>query len=425
MDTPERPAADAPTDFIVTPDIEAAVQEAQLLVAYVGHAGTIDFDPELLDVFITSKFLIRENKWTPEAEAEFWSAYDRMAALIKPVTIESLRSTMPVYGAAGKGKNAAAGARTNAAAAVFRYRILASLALFFLLLAQIYWIVGAKLNRDLEEFFQEIETIETQIQKLSQFAQNRQDDQDQELRKLETDREYFIQQFGATYKLLQSWNRVWQTLLFIDEFEEKVTPYAALKYEEELKALQADIRAFEASLKTPSIVEGMSREKSAALDALLQEEREMKLAHERDKARHKLFLTRISSDFTLNALQIYFLPLLYGMLGACTYVLRRIARDIRDLTYSYDAEIRYRLRLALGALAGMAVGWFLDPAGVAGIGNFSPLALAFLAGYNVEVFFSMMDKLVEALNNLVPSPDAETRPPEKTPPKPPAVRAAK
>jgi hypothetical protein len=97
------------------------------------------------------------------------------------------------------------------------------------------------------------------------------------------------------------------------------------------------------------------------------------------------------------AMSAYILPMLYGLVGACAYILRSLSRDIQKITFTKSSVIEYRLRLPLGMLAGIAVGWFLRPdseaADLAGIG---PLALAFLAGYSVELVFLAMDRLIGA-----------------------------
>jgi hypothetical protein len=53
------------------------------------------------------------------------------------------------------------------------------------------------------------------------------------------------------------------------------------------------------------------------------------------------------------------------------------------------------LRLALGTLAGLIVGWFifLLP-GQTFLASISPFALAFLVGYNIEIIFSWMDNFI-------------------------------
>jgi hypothetical protein len=70
------------------------------------------------------------------------------------------------------------------------------------------------------------------------------------------------------------------------------------------------------------------------------------------------------------------------------------------MVYSSDSDIKYVLRIHLGALAGLAVGLFFVPedttTAVLPI-SLSPLALAFLAGYSVEFFFSAMDRFITGL----------------------------
>ena len=65
--------------------------------------------------------------------------------------------------------------------------------------------------------------------------------------------------------------------------------------------------------------------------------------------------------FVLQTIQTYILPLLYGLLGAYAYVLIQISKEIKLLTYLEALNVNYRLRLQLGALSGLAVGWFINP----------------------------------------------------------------
>ena len=129
--------------------------------------------------------------------------------------------------------------------------------------------------------------------------------------------------------------------------------------------------------------------------------------------------TEIEMRFTLQIIQLYILPLLYGLLGAFAYVLRNLSAEIKNLTYVVESKINYRLRLQLGALAGLAIGWFIDAS--ISIGSLSPLALAFLAGYSVEVLFSSMDKLIQ---HFASSEAGKKTAAVKIPPKSPEVGAA-
>jgi len=93
----------------------------------------------------------------------------------------------------------------------------------------------------------------------------------------------------------------------------------------------------------------------------------------------------------------YLLPMLYGLIGACAFVLRKLSDEIDKLTYAHDARVRYTLRLNIGVLTGLAVGWFLKPgAGDPFLTSLSPLALAFVAGYGSDLFFLCLDKIVNA-----------------------------
>ena len=113
-----------------------------------------------------------------------------------------------------------------------------------------------------------------------------------------------------------------------------------------------------------------------------------------------------SAGFVLQALSTYVIPLLYGLLGAFAYVLREIAKEVRAVTFSHESRIRYRLRLSLGLLAGITVGFLVSPDAGQGafqeaqpiltLARLGPMALAFLAGYSVELVFAVMDRIVSA-----------------------------
>jgi hypothetical protein len=93
----------------------------------------------------------------------------------------------------------------------------------------------------------------------------------------------------------------------------------------------------------------------------------------------------------------YLLPMLYGLLGACAFVLRKLSDEIDKLTYAHDARVRYSLRLNIGLLSGLAVGWFIKSSpGDPTLVSLSPLALAFVAGYGSDLFFVALDKIVQA-----------------------------
>lgn len=115
----------------------------------------------------------------------------------------------------------------------------------------------------------------------------------------------------------------------------------------------------------------------------------------------------------LESLSKYLLPLLYGLLGACVYVLRTLSQEIKNLVYTVESDIRFQLRIYLGALAGLAIGWFVTEQSAPGVlQSVTPIALAFVAGYSVELMFSVMDTIIDAFSkdkkNTKAQPKAKT-----------------
>jgi hypothetical protein len=115
----------------------------------------------------------------------------------------------------------------------------------------------------------------------------------------------------------------------------------------------------------------------------------------------------------MDLLQQFILPLLYGWIGAIAYILRSLSEQIRLWIYRKENTVLCDLRMLLGMVAGLAIGWFFKPSGteVNGVGLVSPFALAFVAGYSVDLLFTVMDRVVATFSKAVPM-----EPPGRTPP---------
>jgi hypothetical protein len=95
------------------------------------------------------------------------------------------------------------------------------------------------------------------------------------------------------------------------------------------------------------------------------------------------------------AVTAYILPVAYALLGACAFALRNMAAQTGTKTYQPSYSNRARLIVAL--IAGTVVGLFNNfTQGV----SVSPLAVAFLVGYAVEVFFSFLDAFVHTFESV-------------------------
>jgi hypothetical protein len=111
----------------------------------------------------------------------------------------------------------------------------------------------------------------------------------------------------------------------------------------------------------------------------------------------------------LQVISTYFLPLLYGTLGAAVYVLRRFTYHLDRLTFTEATYRRYRIRLMLGGIFGLAIGvMFTSEQASTLFGAYSPFFISFLAGYSVEGVFAALDSAIRSLRDrLQPVPAAQ------------------
>lgn len=117
----------------------------------------------------------------------------------------------------------------------------------------------------------------------------------------------------------------------------------------------------------------------------------------KDVAGNHFWELYIGTKFVLQILQTYLLPLLYGWVGAMAFVLRSLIVTVKNKSFRVELNVEYRLRVYLGLLAGLVIGWFLSPKGNAGqfgVADLTPAAISFVAGYSVEILFSTMDRIV-------------------------------
>jgi hypothetical protein len=95
---------------------------------------------------------------------------------------------------------------------------------------------------------------------------------------------------------------------------------------------------------------------------------------------------------------LWLLPAIFGMFGAVVYQLRACLDRMRP-----DPRIgRAIMRIVLGALGGIAFGWFWSPDGTDGLlPPTLPLgayAIAFLIGYSIDIFYSLVDRVVVSIS---------------------------
>ncbi|MGF6535961.1 hypothetical protein P3T20_006779 [Paraburkholderia sp. GAS206C] len=92
----------------------------------------------------------------------------------------------------------------------------------------------------------------------------------------------------------------------------------------------------------------------------------------------------------------FVLPVLYSWLGACASILRRINNECSSNTFHPEnSTVSNRAHVTCAIIVGIAIGLLSDL--IEGGKSFSPLAIAFVAGYASNKFFYFIDRLVDSL----------------------------
>jgi hypothetical protein len=100
------------------------------------------------------------------------------------------------------------------------------------------------------------------------------------------------------------------------------------------------------------------------------------------------------------------LPILYALLGTCAYLLRCFEEQLRTLTFTPSSRANWA-RFLIAGIGGGVVGLFGDFSITEGA-SVSPLAIAFLVGYAVDVFFSFLEGLLKSFTKPKDSESSKT-----------------
>lgn len=358
---------------------DKALNDASLLIKYAAESPKTL--PETIMMPITLAWKAREdNGWSPDVSSKFWTAYSGLCDLLKPVTLGTIAASEPVksrrwllFGDFVETTLAEKMAR--------RYRILLS---FLLATAVIFGFVASaatRINDDIKEFITQGNMAATQAAAAIATIKGDFDRMtppiDGDTLKLSLDdprisadikskitalREKLQDMYFATDMMTERANRIAAITSFF-----RVTSIPAMKgYEpgdlSRLPTLETgydNIRDYYELRRTVS-----------ALSSLTDSD---------------------ASVFSLISLYNALVPMLFGSIGACTYVLRLISEQISETTFSATSPVRHSVRVFLGTLAGFAVGL----GGIATSAGLTAAALAFVSGYSIEPVFATMDSIAE------------------------------
>src|ERR1700686_2209440 len=312
-----------------------ACSDAELLVTYLMREG-VTIKLETLAAIEQGQALDSTHPLAADAKTNFLVAYSELAKLAAPVSAESLRACSDDCATLWKRWPWSIPRRISQAdRAVLRHNAWASVALAMLLVVQIYWLIGATLISGIKRQDQHPGPDQSTVttQTSPTPAQTKTEEAIPVDPAEETARE------NTHVWLLSCWGIFWRWIpvLYRHWFPDpKVTS-------------------------------------------------------------NHFWELYIGTKFVLQILQTYVLPLLYGWVGAMAFVLRSLIVTVKNKSFRVELNVEYRLRVYLGLLAGLVIGWFLSSKGdarQAGVADLTPAAVSFLAGYSVEIMFSTMDRIV-------------------------------
>jgi hypothetical protein len=335
-----------------------ALEDAQILLKFAAENSPIA--DEVITTLAHSWDAEAKEQWTPDISAKFWGAYGLLCKAIRPVTLDTLAccNTPPPASARWQFWRSRTGvSRARATARIYLTMLIGFLILSILL--QFSVSTANSLMSEIDKMKPEMDTIMDSVN-------------------------------PQMFPILQA---------------RKAMPLNSVTMNSDLKKASSNIQSavqqiwlredqIASKLKIVSLLTGTFTFNWNPGNYSPMDDPVGKYASER--ARYYENLRFISTreegvSLIIKVINSTVLPLLLGIVGASAYVTRLISEQIKDTTFSSTSAIRHQVRVALGALAGVIVGFGWINSGI----SVSPLALAFIAGYSVEPVFATVDSIAE------------------------------
>lgn len=332
--------------------VSNALDDARLMIDYAVRKG-LDAGRDNLEI-ITSALRVQD-ALSPETEARVWAAASDLAQRIRPATIDSLRALKsPILEFELLGRRVRLRWFSMAQRSVFYYTSLALSCIAFLLVFQTYSYIGINVLKDIERLNAEKAGIESELKRLDESTPVNNAEMKKKVEKIEdiqakkTNVETSI---ASRFVMISIWNNALERVA-------DLRPYA--------DANAAGTKAAEEGAPPSVVINDRT-----ATDLLI---------------------------FVINVLNTYILPFVFGLLGVCAYILRDMSSAFKTDSFVSRKKVLYRLRLALGSLAGVTLGYMLKTGYEdAFFETLTPMGMAFVLGYSIELFFTMMDEIIRRL----------------------------
>jgi hypothetical protein len=379
--------------------LKESLEDASVLLWYATREGK-EISKEAISDIVFAQSSLGAGTRCAEVEGRFWGALRELAAAVKPASIDSILATYSYpfgqHGESGKRR------LVDAAATKKKYSSAAVAVLILLLTVQIWWFIGTTIRADLANHRDELDHIAGSLHEMDLNAKDSLD-----LIKIKQ------QQINIAQSMIPITDSSGNDNVpsTINELTAELETLKKEQYRSELEYENATKRSFRVQQMLAgdtwmmnwwdfvTKLAGEPTKTTASPYVIMNPDDDKILAAIENVLFDNQFnveMTLLNSKSTLAIFSQYVLPLLYGLLGALAYILRTLSNEIQSVTFTRGSEIRYSLRWPLGMLGGVTVGLFFDPAQFSGFAVVTPLGLAFLAGYGVELLFTGLDRLVSA-----------------------------
>ena len=362
-----------------------ALDETHMLLAYAASSG-INIEPEVSEAISRARAANERHNWNADIEAKFWPAKSKLSLSVKPVTVDTL--------AAGKFGAAASATRRYFRSTVILAAIIVPISIVMFINTAVSNDVGNLLKENdtaAIAVHEQLVNYQSALEQATRTTRDRADQKENPVNLpgmsdalLSPNLVEKLAQFARVSRQLFAESRVLNFFILNAAPEPLWASIGIVKnsdgtYFDAARAnLELDVRAGDRAGTYPSITnEGF-----------------VKLAAYQD-IRSFARQTQQMNLVIYGAVTAYVLPVAYSLLGACAFALRNMAAQTGTKTYQPSYSNRARLIIAL--IAGTVVGLFNNfTQGV----SVSSLAIAFLVGYAVEVFFSFLDAFVHTFESV-------------------------
>jgi hypothetical protein len=343
-----------------SPDyLDDALKHAELLLKHAAEKGT-EIDPKIRNSIWQARGAAKSNRWDEVTAANLLTALTSLAAQVKPVTVKSLECSYKC---------------TKRVLSCY-YTVAALLALVigtFSVAAFVASALSSAIRTDIVTGNELAVKLRVQLGPWPTETPHGYPPKNDEADVITE-----LQQFASTIRAIDGYARQLNFLVCL-------VPGAVSDPFREIRGRPDEIRKkFELPEGLPNLAEAASERTSVYQEV-------------------RYFAQNVLDEvsFYYGATTACILPVLYALLGTCAYLLRSLKKHIRNQTYI--PHYANSARFIIAAIGGAVVGLF-DNFTVTQGASISPLAIAFLVGYAVDVFYAFLDGLLQTIIRSTSAP---------------------